>query len=187
MQKVPLTGNQIVIHKMNNYILYNSFLQDLNINKINYIIFGSHCLYLLNKKFNLDVNVDLQTKDLDILIPIKNIEYLKNKYNNKYNFILVVNHKILKNVIYNNQNSKIDLIDNINNSHMKINNNLILNFNYDNFKNYVHKDVLYDCSVNFLNLEAYYGIIKRSGLKKYKNIIQTILNKYPSLKTNVIG
>jgi len=172
---------------MLNNILYNSFLQDLNNDNVNYIIFGSHGLYLLNEKFDLNLNINLQVKDLDILISSQDIEYLKNKYGDKYNFLSISNHKILKNAIYESKNCKIDLIDNIADRHMVIDNNFILNFNYDNLKDYNYTGIIYDSSVKYLNLEAYYGIIKRTGLKKYKNIISVILNKYPLLKTSVLA
>jgi len=158
-------------------MLYNSFLQDLNSNNIDYTIVGSHALYILNKKHNLNFNIDLTKKDLDILIPLSDAEYFKNLYFNKYNFNKVNKHSngaILNSFIYENKNSKIDIIIGIRKNFVFTANNLVLNFDYHSLINYRFEDILYKNKVNCINLDIYYAIIKRTGLKKYKNILNSL-------------
>ena len=54
-------------------------------------------------------------------------------------------------------------------------------------KNYCYSDQLYGQDLQYINLEVYYGIVKSTGLKKYKPIIEQILQIYPELKQRVIA
>jgi hypothetical protein len=158
---------------------YKNFIEQLKIKKINFIVCGSHAIWLLNKYYNLDIQVDINRKDLDLFIEnkselediLKNYEIKTNQQNTK---ISVYNYE-----------KKIDLIKKLENRCMKIRNNLIVEFCYDNILPYTIDGILYDNEVKCLNLESYYGIVKRTGLRKYKDIIQKILDKYPNLKKEV--
>lgn len=171
---------------MLNKILYYSFLQDLNFNNIDYTIIGSHALYILNKKHNLNLSVDLTKKDLDIVISLQDIEYLKKIYNYKYNFFKTETSNVrglefyracfkIKN--HTSKHTKIDLIYNhIKNYYFKYN-SLILDISHKTLLNHRFEDIIYDTKVNCINLDIYYAIIKRTGLKKYKNVIESISPK----------
>lgn len=164
---------------------FNTILNKLKLYNIDFLIIGSHALYLLNQKFNLDIHIDITEKDLDILVKedenfinfISDFDIKRAKTNPK-NFIIYKT--------YNDNLKGIDLILQSNFIHMKINGVFIPNLRYETIKNYYHNGFLYDNHVRYINLESYYGIIKSTGLTKYVPIIQQILYKYPYLKQSVL-
>jgi hypothetical protein len=165
---------------------FNTVLNNLKLYDIDYIVIGSHALYLLDNKFNLGIDIDLTNKDLDLVIKDNNnfYEFIKdfeiNVFNQKSkNFQM---HKII-----NNEGKNIDLISKLNFRHMKIENNFIPYIDYNNIKEYCYDGEIYDNAINYINLEVYYGIVKSTGLKKYKPIIEQILQKYPDIKNRVIA
>lgn len=164
---------------VNNY--FQNFIKQLKIKQINFIVCGSHALWLLNRYYNLDIKVDLNKKDLDLFIENNNeLENIIKNYQTK------TNQQNTRISIYN-SGKKIDLIKKLENRIMKIDNSVIIEFCYENIKPYAINGILYDNEVHFTNLESYYGIIKRTGLKKYKPIIDKILQKYPNLSKQVLA
>jgi hypothetical protein len=159
---------------LNNFKLYN----------IDFLIIGSHALYLLNQKFDLDIEIDIAEKDLDIIVkPDENFAKFIMDFDIKQVKRKSKNFTMYK--IYNNNLKNIDIILQSNFVHLKIDNILIPKLEYETIKNYCCDGFLYDNNVKYINLETYYGIIKSTGLKKYKTIKQQILNKYPDIKNRV--
>lgn len=165
---------------------FKTLLDNLKTYNIDCLIIGSHALYLLNQKFHLDIEVDIDAKDLDIIVkPDENFARFIIDFDIKQVKRKSKNLTMYK--IYNNNLKNIDLILQSNFVHLKIDNILIPNLQYETIKNYCYDGFLYDNNIKYINLEAYYGIIKSSGLKKYRTIIQQILNKYPDIKNRVIA
>lgn len=161
----------------------NNIITMLKDYSINYIIIGSYALYMLNRKYDLNINFNLSEKDFDILV---------NPSNNFDTMVLNIPHITYINRRYyemykiQNQNfKKIDIFLNLKFRNMKIQDQFINGVTYNNII-FFCEDGLFDGEeVKFLNLEAYYGIIKNTGLKKYQYIIQAILDKYPDIKDSV--
>lgn len=159
---------------------YQDILSDLQ-NK-NIIIFGGHALYLLNKKYNLNLEINLDNKDLDLIISSNNIDYITSKY--------IADHKqnpfINKLQIWNQSTKqKVDIVENFYLKNMVINGNIIHGFNYNTIKPYIYQDTLYNIEVSVVDIFAYYGIIKSTGLLRYKSIINSIEITFPDIKEKV--
>lgn len=165
---------------------FYQLLEQLKLYDINYTIIGSHALYLLNKKLKLGIEVELSCKDLDIIVDLDETAL---KFISDFDFKQV--NKASKNFtiyrILSDNNKNIDLISRINFRHMKINNTYIPHISHDTIKEYRYTDFLYNHIVNYINLELYYGVIKGTGLSKYKTIISNILDKYPDFRNKIIA
>lgn len=163
-------------------IFYKNILSDLQ-NK-NIIIFGGHALYLLDKKYNLNLEINLDNKDLDLIISSNNIDYITSKY--------IADHKqnpfINKLQIWNQSTKqKVDIVENFYLKNMVINGNIIHGFNYNTIKPYTYQDTLYDITVDVVNIFAYYGMIKSTGLVRYQSRIDSIETAFPDIKEKVIA
>jgi hypothetical protein len=165
---------------------FKTLLDNLKTYNIDFLIIGSHALYLLNQKFDLDIEMHIAEKDLDIVVkPDENFAKFIMDFDIKQVKTKSKNFTIYK--IYNNNLKNIDLILQLNFRHMKIDGIFIPNVRYETIQDYYYDGSLYDNNVKYINLETYYGIIKSTGLKKYKTIKQQILNKYPDIKNRVIA
>jgi hypothetical protein len=150
------------------------------------MVIGSHALHLLNQKFDLEIEIDIAAKDLDIIVkPDENFARFIMDFDVKQVKRKSKNLTMYK--IYNNNLKNIDLILQLNFRHMKIDGIFIPNVRYETIQDYCYDGSLYDNNVKYINLETYYGIIKSTGLKKYKTIKEQILNKYPDIKNRVIA
>lgn len=163
---------------------YNSLLLNLNNNNCNFIVCGSHSLYSLNNKYNLNIDINLINKDLDLLIDDSCVSFISQEYDISYT---KSSFWEIYRLHYN--NLKVDFIKNIYKRVFSFinSNQLILGVNYDNIKDYCYKDHIYDNYVNIIDLGTYYGMIKNSGLTKYKTIINQILSKYPNLSKEILA
>jgi hypothetical protein len=161
----------------------NLLINNLKTHNIEFLIIGSHALYLLNQKFNLGIDIDLKTKDLDFIVK-DNDNF--SEFVERFQIPKIQQKNLTMHKISSSQHG-IDLITKVSFRHLKINDHIILGLDYENIKDYCYTGELYDHNVNFINLEAYYGIVKNTGFKKYKTIIQKILEKYPNLKDTVIA
>lgn len=162
---------------------YANFLQTLNDNNIKYIILGSHALYLLNKKHNLGIDVDIAQKDLDILIDTSCADFIKENFISK-----TIQKKLINKfrAVYNeDRKHKIDVLLSIPRRNMIIDDATILGADYNSLINYSYKDILYEVETDTVTIEAYYGLIKNLGLFKHKHIIEKILQKMPELKERI--
>jgi hypothetical protein len=165
---------------------FNTVLNNLKLYDIDYIVIGSHALYLLDNKFNLGIDIDLTNKDLDLVVKDDNNlhEFIKkfeiNRVNQKSKNIHI--YKIL-----NSEGKNTDLITKSSFIKLKVDGHFISCLNYEMIKNYCYSDQLYGQDLQYINLEVYYGIVKSTGLKKYKPIIEQILQIYPELKQRVIA
>jgi hypothetical protein len=165
---------------------FKTLLDNLKTYNIDSLIIGSHALYLLNQKLDLEIEIDIAAKDLDIIVkPDENFARFIMDFDIKQVQRKSKNLTMYK--IYNNNLKNIDLILQSNFVHLKIDNILIPKLQYETIKNYCYDGFLYGNNIKYINLEAYYGVIKSSGLTKYKTIIQQILNKYPDIKNRVIA
>jgi hypothetical protein len=165
---------------MNNF--YKNIIDELNSRQINFIVIGGQALNLLNIKYHLNINIDLDYKDLDLVIDdyTSASTYILNNYNN----YLEKNTKVINKIVLYNENYRIDFIKDISRN-IKINNNVIQKINYFNLINYSYFDSVYN--INVVDLKIYYGLIKATGLTKYKTIKEVILQKYPNIKEEVIA
>lgn len=165
---------------------FDSVLNNLKLYDIDYTVIGSHSLYLLNDRFNLDIDIDLTNKDLDLLVKDSSNfhEFIKifeiNRVNKKSKNIYLYK-------VFDNEGKNSDLITRINFRHMKIDDTFIPYIDYDTIKEYCYDGEIYGHAVRHINLEVYYGIIQSTGFKKYKPIIEQILQKYPDLKNRVLA
>jgi hypothetical protein len=162
---------------------YANFLQTLNHNNIRYIVVGSQALHLLNNKHDLDLELNLSKKDLDIVIDINDTSFIEQNFISKKIQTKFVNKFY---PIYNkDKTQKIDVLLSLPRRNFVIDNFIILGADYNSLINYSYTNILYEVELSVIKIEAYYGIVKNAGLVKHKHIIENIQQKMPELKERV--
>jgi hypothetical protein len=149
---------------------------------VSFIVVGGHARDLLNKNLALGIAVSGAEKDLDLVV------------SNDQNFLNFVRAFNLQNTLTTGPNlsgykfdgpHKTDLILDMKFRRMIIDEHFIPSISYATLQNHCQEGELYNYTVKYADIAAYYGMIKSTGLLKYKDQIEKILTKYPDVATRV--
>ena len=164
---------------------YKNLLTSLTTNNVKFIVVGGHALYLLNKKHDLDISIDVSKKDLDILIHEDSVDFIKQNFMSR----LMQTNRINKFYpLYNHDKTKVvDIVISFPKRNFVIDGATTIGIDYTKLKIYSYTDTIYETSIEVANIEAYYGMTKASGLAKYKYVLDKILQKTQEIKQRVIA